>query len=234
MTVATTRWSVVAAAQESSPAGRRALAELCGAYWYPLYAFARRRGASEHDASEQTQAFFADLLERDLIARADPARGRFRSFLFASFRNFLANWRRAERAEKRGGLATTFSIDAGAAEERYLREPQSDLTPERIFERRWAFTVLEHALGELRREYETKGKGALFERLKPCLLGDSLGPYDALAAELQLSVSNVKITVHRLRQRFRDRLRRAVADTVDLLELPSELDHLRETVNAIY
>jgi len=234
MTLATTRWSVVATAREPTPEGRRALELLCEAYWYPLYAFARRKGASEHDASEQTQAFFADLLERDLIARADPQRGRFRAFLFQSFSNFLANSRRAEAAEKRGGRATTFSFDAGRAEERYAREPASDLTPERIFERRWAFTVLEQALGELRREYEAKGKGALFERLEPCLLGDSLARYDVLAAELELSVSNVKISVHRLRQRFRDRLRRSVADTVDLMELPGELRHLRETVNGIY
>lgn len=224
---------ILAAGDPDAPEGRAALEELCTAYWYPLYAYARRKGSSEDDASETTQAFFTTLLETNLVAKADQERGRFRAFLFTSFKHFLANERRAERAQKRGGGTHRFSIDALEAERRYAVEPIDDLTPERIFERRWALTLIDRTLSELRAEYVAKNKGELFERLEPCLVGGQVDRYATLADELGLSVSNIKISAHRLRQRFQQRLRQTVADTADGAEVGGELRHLATTVDAL-
>lgn len=232
MPLATTRWSVVLAAREDTPEGRKALADLCESYWYPLYAFARRRGASEHDACEQTQGFFADLLAKDLVSKADPTRGRFRSFVFTSFKNYLSNQARAARAIKRGGEVRVVSFEAGEAEERYRREPATDLTPERLFERRWALTLLEQVLASLREDYRRKGKSELFERIEPSLLGEKGERYAEIAADLGMPVGTIKINVHRLRQRFRERLRQAIADTVRPEDFVDELRHFVEVISS--
>src|SRR5580658_6005560 len=166
----TTLWTVVLHAGRDEPAqAQAALARLCQGYWYPLYSFVRRRGYSSHDAQDLTQAFFAQLLERRGLERVDPELGRFRTFLLASLKNFLANdWDRAH-ARKRGGGQTIVSIDEESAESRYQLEPSHEMTAERHFERQWAMTLLEQVLDALRDAYHSEGKGALFEELKTVL-----------------------------------------------------------------
>jgi RNA polymerase sigma-70 factor (ECF subfamily) len=223
---ATTRWSIVAAAAAGSvsdeAAGaadvtesrRAALEGLCRTYWYPLYAFVRRRGYDAERAQDLTQEFFARFLEKNDVAAARSERGRFRSFLLASMKHFLANDFDRERALKRGGGRVVLSFDAGAAETRYAREPSHDVTPERLFDRGWALTVLAEALRSLRQRYARDGQEPLFDKLKPFIsTGDDLPPYDELAAELGMQPATVRVAVHRLRQRYRDALRTAVADT---------------------
>jgi RNA polymerase sigma-70 factor (ECF subfamily) len=220
---ATTRWSLVAAAREGgSPPARAALAELCRAYWYPVYAFVRRQGNGHDTAQDLTQEFFARLLEKDALAAVDPARGRFRSFLLASCRNFLANCRDHDHALKRGGGRPTLPLDFGDADGRYGREPAHADTPERLFERRWALALLDRVLGRLSDEYAASGKAALFQRLRPYLTGDASGdPYAAAATDLGTNEGAVKVAVHRLRQRYRDTLRDEIAQT---LADPAEVD----------
>ena len=182
---ATTRWSLVlAAGQRSSPQSSAALATLCENYWYPLYAYVRRRGQDADEAQDFTQAFFARLLEKNDLAAADPGRGRFRSFLLASLKHFLANeWDRS-RAET-GRRPSSVSIDFRTAEERYRAEPSHDLTPEKIFERRWALVLLENVLARLRDESAQAGKTDSFDHLKGFLTGEqSAITYGQLAAEL--------------------------------------------------
>jgi RNA polymerase sigma-70 factor (ECF subfamily) len=213
---ATTRWSLVlAAGQRRSPQSSAALATLCENYWYPLYAYVRRRGHEADEAQDFTQAFFARLLEKNDLAAADPGRGRFRSFLLASLKHFLANeWDRA-RAEKRGGGRSVLSIDFGTAEERYRAEPSHDLTPEKIFERRWAFVLLENVLARLHDESAQAGKADSFDRLKGFLTGEQTQvTYGQLAAELNMSEGAVKVAVHRLRRRYRELLRAEIEETV--------------------
>ncbi len=220
---ATTRWSlVVEAGQASSPAGRQALASLCETYWYPLYAFVRRKGHQPAAAQDLTQAFFTELLEKDRLQSADQQRGKFRSFLLASLENFLANERRRARAVKRGGRASVLSLDFEDGERRYNREPAHDTTPEKIFQRRWAMTLLDQAVGRLRDEYQQAGKLDLFEGLKAHLGGQSdAAPYAQLADELGTTEGAVKAAAHRLRRRCRQLLREEIAQTVDG---PSEVD----------
>jgi RNA polymerase sigma factor (sigma-70 family) len=208
---ATTRWSLVAAAKD--PAARQALAELCGLYWYPVYAFVRRQGNSADDAGDLTQEFFARLIERAGIAAADPAKGRFRSYLLGACRHFLANERDRAATKKRGGDRIVESLNLTDAERRYAAEPADDHTPEQIFERRWALTLLDAVLTGLRAEYATAGQEMLFDRLKSSLTGDAT-PYADLAAELGITEGAVKVAAHRLRRRYRDRLRAAIAETV--------------------
>ena len=181
---ATTRWSLVAAAKD--PAARQALAELCGLYWYPVYAFVRRRGHSADDAGDLTQEFFARLIEKAGIAGADPAKGRFRSYLLGACRHFLANESDRKVAKKRGGGRAVASLDLSEAEHRYANEPADVRTPEQLFERRWALTLLDRVLTGLRAEYATAGQELLFERLKLSLTGEG-GPYADLAAELGIN-----------------------------------------------
>src|SRR5882672_3075519 len=167
----TTRWSLVLeAGKPSNETSRRALSELCETYWYPLYAFVRRRGYRREDAQDLTQAFFARLLEKQVVVAADPARGRFRSFLLGSLKNFLANEWDRELTQKRGGGRALLSLDFQLADVRFVREPVTHATPEKEFERNWAVAVLERALARLQSEYETRGKQALFTRLKPALI----------------------------------------------------------------
>jgi RNA polymerase sigma-70 factor (ECF subfamily) len=213
----TTQWTLIVAAQDrTSPAARQALAELCETYWYPLYAFIRRQGHSMEEAQDLTQEFFARLLEKDYLAVVDREKGKFRAFLLACFKHFLANEHDRAKALKRGGGVAIRSLDGGAAESRYSLEPAHDATPEKLFERRWALVLLQNVFTRLRQEQEQAGKLALFEQLKPFLAGD--GPrlgYAQAAAALRLSSGAVKVAVHRLRRRYRELVYEEIARTVD-------------------
>ncbi len=201
---------------------------MCETYWYPLYVFIRRKGFQFAEAQDLTQSFFAQLLEKDRLRVADPERGRFRSFLLASLNNFLSNWQREARAVKRGGAVSTISLDFESGESRYDVEPSNDLTPEKLFERRWAMTLLTNAVAKLREEYDKAGKLALFESLKGNLGGDTgRVPYKEIADQLGMSEGAIKIAAHRLRQRCRDILRGEISQTVATPEdIDEELRHL--------
>jgi RNA polymerase sigma-70 factor (ECF subfamily) len=226
---ATTHWSIVLSAgrKESGESGK-ALASLCQAYWYPLYAYVRRRGYSAHEAQDLTQEFFLHLLQQESIQVADPERGKFRSFLLASLQNFLANeWRRGQ-AEKRGGGTPVISLDLHAGEDRYGLEPADTVTPEKIFERRWALTLLDMALTRLQEEFTTSGKKELFDALKEHLGSGASGtPYAVVAARLGMTEGAVKVASHRLRRRCREILRGAIGETVaDPADIDGELQQL--------
>ncbi len=212
----TTQWSVVlAVGGGDSSASRRALATLCETYWYPLYAYVRRRGHSPEDAQDLTQSFFASLLERRDFEDLSPERGRFRAFLLASLQHFLANDAAHRRAQKRGGGQPLRSLSLEDAEGRYQFEPAGPLTPESIFDCRWALTVIERVLDELRGDAREVGKSDEFERLKASLLGQApAGGYAAIAKGLGTTEGAVKVAVHRLRRRFHETLRRHIAETV--------------------
>ena len=214
---ATTRWSLVLAAGDSRPeASRRALAELCADYWYPLYAYARRRGYDAEDARDLTQAFFAKLLEKGDLQTADPARGRFRTFLLSSMQNFLGGEWRKERTLKRGGSVELLPLDFDSAEESYALEPSTRLSPEAVYQRRWALGLLERAVADLREEYARTGNGPLFDALKGHLGGESDAlPYAELARRLERSEGALRTAATRLRSRWRNRIRELVAETVD-------------------
>jgi RNA polymerase sigma-70 factor (ECF subfamily) len=225
----TTHWSVVLAAGSGDTTGaRHALEKLCQTYWYPLYAYVRRRNFSPPDAEDLTQEFFARFLEHDWVANADREKGRFRSFLLSAMNHFLANeWDKA-RAQKRGGGAHPLPLQFDTAETRYCREPAESVTPEQHFEQRWALTLLETVTRRLGAEYEQTGKAELFAALSPCLVGDRTAqPYEELAKKLALSEGAVKSAVHRLRQRYRQILREEIASTVaGPGEVEEELRHL--------
>lgn len=225
----TTHWTVVAsaAANRSSEAGR-ALAALCESYWYPLYVFVRRSGYSPQDAQDLTQEFFVRLLARNYLAAADRRRGRFRSFLLGAMKHFLANEARRKRAQKRGGLRPVVSLDFPSGENRYSQiEPADNLTPERVFQRRWALTLLDLVLGRLRQEYCAAGKLELFDRLKPFIAAGPPKPaYAALAKELDMTEGALKVAAHRLRRRYRELLKEEIVRTVDGPETVE--DELRE------
>jgi RNA polymerase sigma-70 factor (ECF subfamily) len=204
---------VVSAGRNDTPHARNALEKLCRAYWFPIYAFVRRQGHGPHDAQDLTQEFFARVLEKNYFADADRAKGRFRSFLLASLKHFLANeWDKA-KAQKRGGGQVMIPIDIKSAENSGGFEPADNA--EKIFERRWALTLLEQVLRRLRAEYVRDGKENLFEQLKPTLTEVSRSVrYAEIAARLGTSEGAVKVAVHRLRQRYREVLRAEIADTV--------------------
>ena len=211
----TTRWTLIAAAGEGGDQSRAALEELCAAYWYPVYAFIRRRGGSPEDAADLTQAFFAALLEKEYLADADRERGRFRAFLLTAVARFVAKERERGAAQKRGGGKPPLSIDFAAGESRYQHEPAHGWTPERIFERRWALTLLDRTLAGLRQDHAAAGKLPLFDALKVFLTGETGAPPLAeIAAQLQMTESAVKVAVHRLRQKYREALRAEIAQTV--------------------
>jgi RNA polymerase sigma factor (sigma-70 family) len=226
---ATTRWSVVLAAGcNDTTHARAALEKLCRTYWYPLYAYVRRRGHSPEDAQDFTQEFFARLLERHWLERADQQRGKFRSFLLSAMNHFLADeWDRA-RAQKRGGGSMPVPLQLDTAETRYGHEPANKTTPEQNYERRWALALLEEVLRRLAGEYEQEGRSELFLELNPCLVGERTAqPYAELAAKLGVSEGTVKSAVHRLRQRYRQLLREEIAHTVaEPGEVDEELHHL--------
>ena len=225
---ATTHWSVVLSAGHSdTPRARHALERLCQAYWYPLYAFVRQRGYQPHDAQDLTQAFFARLLEKNTLGKVTREKGKFRSFLLTVLNHFLVDeWKRVS-AQKRGALRT-ISLDAQTAETRFRHEPLETATPETIFERNWALALLETVFQRLQQEHESAGKGELFRQLKFCLTTDrSVIPYEQLSTRLDISEGNLKVTVHRLRQRYRELLRAEVANTVsDPKEIEPELRDL--------
>jgi RNA polymerase sigma-70 factor (ECF subfamily) len=225
----TTNWSrVVRAGNAAGPEARAALEGLCRDYWYPLYAFARRRGLSPDDAADLIQGFFADLIDRGDLSAADQERGRFRAFLVTCCSHYLSHRREHDRALKRGGARRHIAIDLLDAEGRYGREPAHNLTAERLFERRWALALLENVLKRLGSEMAEAGKAEMFDRLQPALEGDGQpGPYREIAASLGMSDGAVKVAVHRLRARFRELLREEVAHTVaDPADVDAELSEL--------
>lgn len=213
---ALTRWSVVlAAGSNDSARARDALEKLCRIYWHPIFAFVRRQGHSPHDAQDLTQEFFARLLAKNYLGAADRSRGRFRSFLLASLKHFLANeWDKAG-AQKRGGHQALIPINVQSAETSYALEPADEMTAEKIFERRWALTLLAQVLARLRAEFEQEGKEKLFEQLKATLTGERRTmAYAELGERLGMSEGALKVAVHRMRQRYRELLREEIAETV--------------------
>jgi RNA polymerase sigma factor (sigma-70 family) len=223
----TTRWTlVVAAGNPEQKEARSALASLCENYWYPLYAYLRRRGYPADQAQDLTQEFFIRVLEGRYLDRADREKGHFRSFILTSLKFFVADEEDRDRAQKRGG-GMVESLEFSSGEERYQREPAHEETPERIFERRWALTMLDRVVEKLREEFVQHGRPEHFERLKVFLLGQSDTPYAALAREMGTSEGALKVAIHRLRKRYLDLFRQEIADTlVDPVEIESELRYL--------
>ena len=211
-----TRWSVVLKAVQdpSTPIAREALATLCQTYWYPLFAYVRRQGVDFTLAQDLTQGFFASLLEGTSLKTIDPEKGRFRSFLLAACKKYVASQRRANLAQKRGGGQSVLSLDFAAAEERYQLEPTHEITAEQLFERNWAVTLLNGVVDDLRDEYNAAGKAALFDALKDHLQGENQLSYPKLSERLGMSESAMKSAAHKLRQRFRERLNQRISDTV--------------------
>ena len=212
----TTRWSMVLlAAENDTTRANAALAQLCRAYWLPIYAFIRRRGHNVEEAKDLTQGFFAELLAKSSLAAAQQEKGRFRSFLLTALKFFLANqWDRAQ-ALKRGGAQTFIELDAATAEERYRIEPAESFPDDTLFDRRWALAVLEQVMAALREDYRSAGKEAVFEALKPLLTqAESALPYAGIGARLGMTEAAIKVAVHRLRQRYRELLRKEIAETV--------------------
>jgi DNA-directed RNA polymerase specialized sigma24 family protein len=231
---ATTHWSLVlAAGQRSHSRSAEALATLCETYWYPVYAFIRRQGYDVDAARDLTQEFFTRVLEKNYFRDADPTRGRFRAFLLAANRHFLSNERDRARALKRGGAMPLVSLDVETAEGTYQLEGQDDLTPEKLFDARWATVLLDRALTRLRREYAGSKRGALFDQLKGFLTGDSADvPYAQAARGLEMTESAVKVAVHRLRRRFRAALVEEISHTVaDPADIDAEIRHLLQAVS---
>jgi RNA polymerase sigma factor (sigma-70 family) len=223
----TTRWTlVVAAGDPQRKEAGSALVSLCEGYWYPLYAWLRRRGYSADQAQDLTQEFFIRVLEGRYLDRADSEKGRFRSFILTSLKFFVADEEDRQRAYKRGGGAV-LPLEFSSGEDRYQREPAHDETPERIFERRWALSVLDRVVEKLRNEFVHHGRPEHFERLKVFLLRQSDAPYAALAREMNTSEGALKVAIHRLRKRYRELFRQEIADTVaDPAEVESELRYL--------
>lgn len=229
----TTRWSVIVAARDgAADTACEALASLCRDYWYPLYVFVRRRGHDPATAEDLVQGFFARLLEKRDLAAVDRRKGRFRSFLLASCAHYLANQARYDRAEKRGGGRVPITIDCLDGEGRYAREPSHALTAERLFERRWALTVLDRVLRRLEDEMAGAGKSRQFDALRTALLGEGERiPYATIAADLGLTEEAARAAATRMRRRYRQLIRDEVQDT---LGNPADLDdEIRELFNAL-
>jgi RNA polymerase sigma factor (sigma-70 family) len=229
-----TRWSIVLAAKNSADTtfARDALGKLCMTYWYPLYAFVRREGKNAHDAQDLTQEFFARLLEKNWLGGVDRGRGRFRSWLLASLKHFLANEWDKSRAQKRGSGHALIPLDTGDAESRYSHEPADSATADKLYDRRWALAVLDTVLARLRDEFSAAGKAELFDALKPTLTGEK-SPYADIAARLAMTEGAVKVAVHRLRERYRDLIRAEIAETVAAPdEVEDELRHLLAALSA--
>lgn len=211
----TTHWTAVhAAAEGNSEAALAAMEDLCRIYWYPLYAFVRRQGYTPEDTEDLTQGFFEKVIEKKYIAQVDPCKGRFRAFLLACMKHFLSNSRKEQRAEKRGGGKPVLSLDARAAEDQYLQEPLETLTPDKLFERRWALTLLCQARDRLRQEYATAGKAELYETLKLSEPGGGSLSYREIARKLGKTEGAVKLQAYRLNQRYSELLREEVSRTV--------------------
>jgi RNA polymerase sigma-70 factor (ECF subfamily) len=212
----TTHWSVVmSAGRNDTPRAHDALEKLCKAYWYPLYAYVRRRGYSPHDAQDLTQGFFQCLLERESLASADRNRGRFRSFILGAMNHYLADDWAKSRTQKRGGGEKPLSLDLVAAEQRFKLEAAESVTPDKAFDRQWATTVLDEVLKRLEKEYADGGKAALFAALKLSLTsGRASGSHAEAASRLGMSEGAARMAVHRLRKRYRELLRAEIANTV--------------------
>jgi RNA polymerase sigma factor (sigma-70 family) len=233
----TTRWTLVlVSAQNQGQAAQAALAELCQIYWYPIFSFARRRGHSPADSQDLTQGFFLDLLQHRALTRVDRLKGKFRSFLLASFQNYLSVQARRAHCEKRGGQQRFVYLDAESAEKRYRLEPADYLSPEKIFDARWAIALLDHSMSRLASECESNGKGALFEALKGFIgIGndDTGRSYDEAAKSLNVGVGAVKTLIHRLRKRYIEIVRQEVARTVsDPAEITDEIHALCDALIA--
>jgi len=230
---ATTHWSmVVAAGHGRSPESEAALEALCRDYWYPLYVYVRRRGYSADDAQDLTQAFFAALLEKKYLRDAERTRGRFRTFLLTAMQRFLSKEQDRQRSQKRGGGRRAIALDFPAGEDRYRHEPSHSWTPERLYERRWALTLLDNVLQEIEIECKSRGKQDLFEELKQYLAAGPQGQaYGQTAVRLGISEGAVKVAVHRLRRSYREILRREVSKTLAAGEdLADELRQLQAAV----
>ena len=224
-----THWSVVVAAGHgSSPNSDQALERLCRTYWYPLYAYVRRRVTDIHEARDLMQEFFATLLEKNYIADAKRERGRFRSFLLTAMKHFLANEWRKNKTQKRGGGRSPVPLDFESGELRYSLEPADDLNPEKLFERQWAVAVLANVLSRLRTEYTEKGKEEQFERLKEFLSGEQAGgAYAEVARSLAMTVNAAQVSVHRMRHRYRALLRAELIHTLaDADDVDEEIRNL--------
>jgi RNA polymerase sigma-70 factor (ECF subfamily) len=230
---ATTQWSVVrAVGLENSQAANSALQELCQIYWYPLYTYVRRQGHNADAAADLTQAFFADLLMRDDLKKVDPELGKFRSFLLAAMKHFLMNqWNKA-KAQKRGGGKSPLSLDFGEADNRYRLEPSHAKTPELIYQKQWAKTLLERVQKSLRSEFADRGKAHQFDKLQKFLAGKNEDETLATAAaQLNMSEVAVKVSLHRMRQRFGELLRTEIQQTVSTPEeIDSEIQQLFEVL----
>jgi RNA polymerase sigma-70 factor (ECF subfamily) len=232
----TTRWTLVSRARGETPEARVALGDLCEAYWNPVFRFLRREGRGEDESRELTQAFFAKLLAGAGIGEADPAKGRFRSYLLGSLKHFLANQRRDAAREKRGGGAVIESIDTGGSETSpglQVADPGSG-TGDAWFDRHWALAVMERGLDRVRESFEQAGKAGQFVLLKPWLMGDPEGLSQAdAAAQLGMTRAAVKVAVHRLRQKFGEAIRSEIAETVETEEeIAGELRYLIEVLRA--
>jgi len=230
---AQTRWSIIAAAREGGEgsAYKRAMAELARTYWPPLYAYLRRHGQSPQQAEDLTQAFFARLIEHNDLRSVDSAKGKFRSFVLAALRHFVSNQRDKERAQKRGGGVRTISLSAGEAESGYSLDPVDTLTPEQVFNRRWALTVLTRVIECLQAEYRRRDQLPLFEALHGTLTGEITAGYATLAGRLGTTEGALQVAAHRMRKRYRELLRDEVAQTVTDPALVDE--ELRELLNSL-
>lgn len=220
---ATTRWSVVVSAgRQSSPDSQRALESLCGTYWFPLYAYARRRVVDINEAQDLTQAFFAELLEKNYVGSAAPERGRFRAFLLTAFKHFLSKqWEKA-KAQKRGGGRAPISLDFTMADSSLRIEPAAGLTPEQLYDRQWAIALLGQIMERLKGEFEVNGAAERFEALKGFVIGDHAGTsYSQAAATLNITEAAAKKAGSRMRQRYRALLREEISQTVSG---PDEID----------
>ncbi len=228
---ATTHWSLIVRAGDldRSPGGQAALEKLCRIYWYPLYSFVRLSGSAPADAQDLTQGFFLQLLKTNFLEAVTPEKGKFRSFLLASLKHYCSNERDRARAQKRGGGIAPISIDEQDAEGRYRLEPIDHMTPEKLYERRWALTVLDRALARLRKDYTSSGRIKLFDQLKEDLTGERTGLTHAeIGRRLDMTPGAVKVAAHRLRKRFRECLRDEIAETV------SELDEIEEEIHHLF
>jgi len=231
----TTHWSVVLTAARDDPVGASAaLEKLCRKYWYPIYAFVRRRGADRQEAEDLTQGFFAHLLEMETLKKADRRKGKFRTFLLSALTKFLSNeWDKRQTA-KRGGGRQILSLDEAAAEERYSVEPVEPGSPEKLFDQRWAATLVDGVLTRLREEYRTRGKAELLAQLESGLTQEAApGGYAECAGTLGLSEGAVRVALHRVRRRFGELLREEIAQTVTSpAEVDDEIRHLFAAISA--
>lgn len=230
----TTHWSLITRAAAPSPEGQAALETLCRAYWFPVYAYARKQGCSPNDAEDITQDFFAEIVQSEFLKRADPERGRFRSYLLTAVRRRIINARDSARAAKRGGGSTIVSIDEPTAEKLFLEIDDPGLDPSETYERGWALTVLQRARARLREEQTKQGRLEEFELLEPFLSAPpGEGEYATLAATLKMARNNVAVAVHRLGKSYRKLVHDEIADTVqDPAEVGDELNYLLKVLSA--